>query len=249
MTENAIRARRHQPPNYAARLLFQPDLRAPGQHIGVGRAQREPVPGAVWPQPLHHRIAHQKLGILGNIKYAPIPAVDGIMLRLNLHPVAQPMHRLQKSDLLGQHSAAGVELLSQHIGGKSDRAAGVFFLADSEEVGGKADLRLHFLLAIAVIVIGDQGHNDPARIPACQLKRPAAVVRLLRLPPTHTLVTLPLAGVVIVRQSQLFFRQAYQMRRQNHATRVPSPMHCIQRRIVFRQVRIAGITKNALHKI
>jgi hypothetical protein len=69
-----------------------------------------------------------------------------------------------KDHLLGQDGAAGVELLADHIGGKRDRAAGVFLFADAEKIRRVADLRLDFFLAIAVIVIGDDRDDNAARL-------------------------------------------------------------------------------------
>ena len=39
------------------------------------------------------------------------------------------------------------------------------------------------------------------------------------------------------------------MRRKNHATGVPGPVHCVERCIVFGQIRIAAISKDAFHEI
>ena len=52
-----------------------------------------------------------------------------------------------------------------------------------------------------------------------------------------------------VRQPQRLLRNPHNVRRQHHAARVSRPMRYIQAGIVFRQVRIAAIAKDALHEI
>ena len=58
------------------------------------------------------------------------------------------------------HVAA--EFLAQIVARKNQRAAGVFLLAQAVEIGRVADLRLHFLLAIAEIIVGNDGDDDAA---------------------------------------------------------------------------------------
>ena len=47
------------------------------------------------------------------------------------------------------------EFLAQIVAGKNQRAAGVFLLAQAEQIGGVTDLRLHLFFAIAEIIVGD----------------------------------------------------------------------------------------------
>ncbi len=71
-----------------------------------------------------------------------------------------------KRRLLQADGAVGVEFLPENVGGESDGAAGVLFLAEAEEIGGEADLRLHFLLAVAVVVVRDDGDHHAALVAA-----------------------------------------------------------------------------------
>ncbi len=72
------------------------------------------------------------------------------------------MHGFAEGDLFGKHRAAGIKLRTQNIGGKGDCAARMFFFAHAVEIGRVADLRLHFFLAIAVIVVGNERDDDAA---------------------------------------------------------------------------------------
>ncbi len=58
------------------------------------------------------------------------------------------------------HRAVGDEILAENIGGEGHRAAGVLLLAQPEQIGGETDLGFDLLLAIAVIIVGDDGDHD-----------------------------------------------------------------------------------------
>ena len=52
-----------------------------------------------------------------------------------------------------------------------------------------------------------------------------------------------------MRKSEQVFGYMRKMRRENYAARVPGPAIGVQRGIIFRQIGIAGIAKNAFDKI
>jgi hypothetical protein len=142
-----------------------------------------------------------------------------------------------------------VEILAERVRRKRDGAAGVFFLAEPEEVGGEADLALHLLLAVAVIVVGNQGDDDAAPVAADQLECAAVVVRLAFLPPAHAVAPLPLGGLIEMRKPQFLLPDAHNMGSQNHTAGVSGPMQDVQRGIVFRQIGIAAVAEDGLHEI
>ncbi len=76
------------------------------------------------------------------------------------------------------------------------------------EIGREADLRFDFFLAIAVIVIGNDGHHDAAGVPAHQLECAAVVVFLASVAPAHALQTLALGRLLIVRQTEILLLHA-----------------------------------------
>ncbi len=77
----------------------------------------------------------------------------------------------------------------------------------------------------------------------------AAVVGLRFVGPAHAVAPLPLGGLADMRQAQVLLPDAHQVRRQDDAAGVAGPVQRIERRVVFRQVRIAAVAENALHEI
>src|SRR5206468_4314074 len=136
------------------------------------------------------------------------------------HAIAEPAHGIRKFYWFGEHGTASIELLSEHIGRKGDRAARMLFFSKPIKVGSEADLSLDFFLAIPVIVIGDDRHHDAAMVPANQLERAAIVVLLIRVSPTHALSALTVGSFVVMRQAEIFLFPAQQMRGQDDTTGV-----------------------------
>ena len=68
------------------------------------------------------------------------------------------------------------EFLAQIVTRKYQRAAGVFLLAQAEQIRRIADLRLHLFFAIAVIIVRDDGHDHAGFVAAGELEGPAVVV-------------------------------------------------------------------------
>ena len=81
-----------------------------------------------------------------------------------------------ESDFLGENGSARIELLAEDISWKGNGSAGVFFLTKAEQVSGVADLRFHFFLAIAVVVVGDQCDNDTAAVAAGEFECVSTVI-------------------------------------------------------------------------
>ncbi len=126
---------------------------------------------------------------------------------------------------------------------------GVLFFANAEQIGGVTDLSLDFLLAIAVIVVGDDRNHHAAAIAAGQFERAAAVIRLVRIAPAHAVAALAFGGLIEMRETQVFLLHAGEMRRQDDAAGMPAPMDGIERRVVFGQVGISAVAENAFHEI
>ena len=55
---------------------------------------------------------------------------------------------------------AECEVLAEVGAGIGDGSAGVFFFGISKEIGGVAELGFDLLLAVAVIVVGDESDHD-----------------------------------------------------------------------------------------
>ena len=175
-----IGARGHQAPGGAAVLLLETDLGAPRQHVGFVGAQGETV-RLLTARAFHWTDAFRnaELGVFRHVNQIGIAAIDGVAFGLHLDAIAKPVHGLVELDLLGEDGAAGEELLAEHVGGKGERAAGMLFFAEAEEIGGVTDLRLDFFLAIAVVIVGDDGDHHAAVIAASDLECAAVIVELI----------------------------------------------------------------------
>ncbi len=89
----------------------------------------------------------------------------------------------------------------------------------------------------------------PLLIAAGELERIAAVVFFVLVAPAHAVSALTGGGLVIVRQAEIFLLQAGDVRREDDAAGVAGPMQAIERGVVFRQIGIAAVAKNAFDKI
>ena len=135
------------------------------------------------------------------------------------------------------------------MGDKCQCPTRVLFFDVPEQVRCVGDLRLDLLLAIAVVVVGDQRDDNSPGGPARGLERHPIVVLLTRILPTHAVATLSLGRLIPVAQPKLFLGQLDQVRGQDHATGVPCPMLDIQRCVVVGQKRIPRVSENRLDKV
>jgi hypothetical protein len=165
VAENAIGARGGEAPRRAARLLFEPDLGTPRKHVDFAWAQHE-----LAFSPFHAAFASEEIRIARDVIDAGEVAIDGVTLGAHFDAVAKQLHRIFVFDGLGEHGAAGVEFPAENVGRKRDGAARMFLLAIAEEIGGVADLGFDFLLAVTVIVIGDDCDDHAARIAGGELE-------------------------------------------------------------------------------
>mmetsp|Transcript_95280 Transcript_95280/g.264842 ORF Transcript_95280/g.264842 Transcript_95280/m.264842 type:complete len:347 (+) Transcript_95280:1903-2943(+) len=167
--------------------------------------------------------------------------VNGEALRLDdRDQVAKQSHSLLEAVRLRQRTAAiEVVVRAQHPhvrgelaapaeAGPSQGAPGVLLLG-AKKVGGEAELRLHLLLAIAEVVVRQQRHEQPFAGPDADLEGAPVVVAFVRRLPGHAVAPLALGGVVPLRQAELLLRQLFQVRGEDDAAGVPTPVVYIQR--------------------
>src|SRR5208283_3393765 len=88
------------------------------------------------------------------------------------------------------------EFLAQIVGGKNERAARVLLLARPIKIGRIADLRFDLLLAIAVVVVRNEGDNDAGFVAAGQFERLSVVVEFPLVLPAHAVAALAFGGLV-----------------------------------------------------
>ena len=132
---------------------------------------------------------------------------------------------------------------------EDERAAGVLFLGETVEIGRVADLRLHFLLAVAEVVVGDQRDDHTARVAGAELEGVAAVVELALALVAHAVAALPLGRGIPLRESEQMLGHADEMRREDHAAGVAGPTVRVERGVVFGQVRVAAVAEDRFDEI
>ena len=125
----------------------------------------------------------------------------------------------------------------------------MLFLRATKEIGGHGDLGLHFLLAVAEVVVGDDRHHHAALVAGADLERLAPVVNLGRVAPAHAVAHLALRGVVAVREAERLLGCGGQVWGEDDQTRVPGPAQRVERRVVLGELGIAGIAEDAFDKV
>ena len=125
----------------------------------------------------------------------------------------------------------------------------MLFLGIAEKVGRHTELGFDLLLAIAEVVVRNDGDNDAPFVARGDLERRAVVVGLVGRFPAHAIAALAFGGLVPGRQAQFGLGQLVEMGGKNHAARVTTPMLGIERRIVIGKVRVTGIAENAFHEV
>src|SRR5689334_4158672 len=125
------------------------------------------------------------------------------------------------------------KLFAEIVARKHERTARVFLFAKAVEIRRKADLRFDLFLAVTEIVVRDNRDNHAAFVARRELESHTVVVEFALVLPTHPIAALPLARAVPMRQADLFLRHQNEMRRENHATGVSSPMIDIEARVVL----------------
>ena len=188
-------------------------------------------------------------GILRHVENIGEALVLGIAFRVGLHEIAQQTQRVVVFGFLQADGSAGIKVLTEHIGGERDRAAGMLLFAHSEQIRREADLRFHLFFAIAVVVVGQNSDHHAALIAAGDLESRSTVIEILFFLPTHPIAALALGGNAHMRQSDVFLLHAYQMWRQDDAARVPGPVHGVECSVVFWKIGIARIAENAFDEI
>ena len=195
---------------------------------------------------LGNEVHAQGLGDIDHLGEAP---VDPVALGLEVHQLPVAGHHVGEVITRLAGGAVHAELLAMIHPREGQRAAGVLLLRQAEEIGGEADLGLHLLLAVAVIVVRQDGEDDPGAVPRRDLEGVALVVALFGIAPAHPIRALARRGVVPVGQTQLLLGQARQVRGQQHAARMAGPVVHVQGGVELRQEGVAAVAEDALHEV
>mmetsp|Transcript_116776 Transcript_116776/g.371626 ORF Transcript_116776/g.371626 Transcript_116776/m.371626 type:complete len:345 (+) Transcript_116776:1570-2604(+) len=119
----------------------------------------------------------------------------------------------------------------------------------AEKVACETQLRLDLLFAVAEIVVCDQGHENAAARPHAYLECGPVIVVLLRIFPRHAVASLALRGFVPMWKPDVPLQQKKQLRGEDDATRVPTPMLNIEGSVVLGKAGFPCIAEDRLNKV
>jgi len=125
----------------------------------------------------------------------------------------------------------------------------VLFLSITVEVSSKADVRLNLLLAIAKVVISNDGKDDTLLCTIACLEGFAIVIALILSLPAHALSTLLLSGVIPLGKTKRLLGDLVKVRSHDDETSVASPVKRIKRGIILRKEWITSIAKDRLKEV
>mmetsp|Transcript_106635 Transcript_106635/g.318737 ORF Transcript_106635/g.318737 Transcript_106635/m.318737 type:complete len:666 (+) Transcript_106635:1540-3537(+) len=245
----------HDVPSLLVQVLLQGDLVAGG--VDIHRVGHEHHFAA---RPAHPPGLDARDGVLGDVDDVGELPVDRATLRPHLHAVPEQGHRLlERVRIVLGHPADVVvvravdAVVRRKVAAPTDTRpsespTGVLLLA-AKEVGGKAELRLHLLLAVAKVVVRQERDKEPLPGPDADLEGPAVVVALVGRLPCHAVTALALVRLIPMRKTQVLLLQQLEVRRQDDASGVAAPVLHIERRIVPWEARVPGIAEDGLHKV
>ena len=221
-------------------VTVRPHVGLAGEHLDRRRA-------AVRLRPTH-RLRAQAVGRFGRHQHeVRVELVERMTFRLRDEAVGIALQHVVERVRVARRQI-GV-LLPFVVAREDERTAGVFLLREAVEVGRVADLRLHFLLAVAEVVVGNQRHDHATRVACADLEGVAAVVQLALALVAHAVAALPFGRRVPLRQPEQVLGHADQMRREDHAAAVPGPAVGVERGVVFRQVGVAAVAEDRLDEV
>jgi len=246
VAENAFGIGADQPPGRRAWVFLHFQLVAIGLDVGLAGTQLDRLPAAVrFPVDGLRREVHMHRR--RQVNHLGMAVIDGVAFGLHLHHRAVALHHV------GEAVARTVRLRGVFIAVvtplEGQGTAGVFLLGQTEQVGGIADLGLDLFLAVAVIVVGDDGDDDAALVAGGDLERRTFVVKLGGIAPAHAVGALALAGVLPAGQAEGLLAQLVEVRRQDHAAAMARPVVDVQPGVVLRQHRVAAVAENAFNEI
>ena len=234
----------------AERALGAGSDQSPGTSRHRGRLQMHPEPAGqqvvmVAPQPDGSGLAgviptdRERLdvetGVLGHVDHLRETLVHRIPFGLQVHGAGDETGHLGEG--VGKVGAVllGIVFAAEIMTGEDQRSAGVFLFDRPEEVGGEADLGFDLLLAVAEVVVGDERDDHPGRVAGGQLEGVALVVEFAGVRPAHAVAALAFGGLVAMGQAHFLLGEPVEMRGQNDAAGMTTPVLGIEGRVVLGQ--------------
>jgi len=149
--------------------------------------------------------------------------------------------------LLGFILSAGAG--TEGVARESKGTTAVLFLSITVEVSSKADVRLDLLLAIAEVVISDDGKDHTLLGTQAHLEGLAIVVALILGLPAHALSTLLLGGFIPLGKAKRLLGDLVEMRSHDDETSVAGPVHGVKSSIILRKEWITSIAEHGLDEV
>ena len=149
-----------------------------------------------WPSvPVHETVmARERVVRVGRHQHdVRLLLVEGVPLRLGHEPFRVALQNL--GERVGVTARGFGVLPAEVVAGEDQRAAGVLLLGVAEQVRRVADLGLDLLLAVAEVVVGDDGDDHATSVAGADLEGLAVVVALVLLLPAHPVALLPVGGL------------------------------------------------------
>ena len=248
VTKRALGVRADEAPGAAAAGFFEVNLVARRQHVGVMQAQRL-GDRATFMGPADSGAVEFEVRIGRHVDDSGIIPVDRGAVGLQLGAIAQQRECLGEGARIFVGDAGGSEVGREVVAVEEEGAAGVFLLGEAEQVGGVADLRLHLFFAVTEIIVGNHGDDDTAGVATGGLEGAAVVVALGGIAPAHAVTALAGGGVGVGREAEFLFREQREVRGEHDAAGVAAPVFGIERGVVFREARIAGVAEDAFDEV
>src|SRR5690606_34360323 len=108
--------------------------------------------------------------------------------------IPKQLERVGEAMVCPDDAFVGEEVRAEAVGGEGQRSPRMLLFCQAPQVGAEADLGFDLLLAVAEIVVREDGHHDTTLISQRDLEGLASVVELMRLRETHTVSFLILGG-------------------------------------------------------
>ena len=189
--------------------------------VDLADQQRDGGLAAVGAGPGDRLGAHREMGAAGHQDDRVVVGLDRRTVRARLEAsLVALQHPLDRGVRGGVRVCV---LLAEVVARVGQGAAGVLLLHAAEEVGRVADLGLDLLLAVAVVVVRDDGDDDAPLVASHEFEGLAVVVELGLILEAHAVAALALGGVLEARQPQLLLGQGGQVRGEDDAAGVAGP--------------------------
>ena len=222
VAKDAFEEGSYEPPGGCCGVFFEPNFVAGGCDIDVAWSQWDVLGFAVI-KPGDSLVSNGEASIFRDVDDGGVYFIDGVAFGANIEDWSVVAGNIGKGAIVVA-SAVGIEFFAEVEAGEGHCAAGVFFFDEACEVGGVAELGFDFFLAVAVVVIGDEGDDDAFFIAAGEFEGGTVVVFFVFGFPAHAVLSLAFGGFFVVGQSEFTFGEVDEVWCEDNATGVTAPV-------------------------